>query len=151
MLRTRLRFPGRASVIIFTHLLGLLYGQNKYTVKYFQVYKAYLISSQMYFEWEGAPNSNVHFYPKCISIRFFILFFAFKKLEGWVGPSFYSSLPSCFNHPAPLCSIKEPPQILTTKYDFPQKLLTRDICKIFVLICQTSWPNMAILRSCNKT
>lgn len=105
----------------------------------------------MYFEWEGAPNSNIHFYRKWIAIRFFILFFAFKKLEGQVCPSFYSSLPSCSNHPAPLCSIKEPPQILTMKYDFPQKLLTRDICKIFVLICQASWPNMAILQSCNKT
>lgn len=37
-----------------------------------------------------------------------------------------------------------PPQNAQRKHDFTQKLLTSNICKTFVLICQASWPNMAI-------
>lgn len=50
-------------------------------------------------------------------------------------------LPSC--HPALLGFIKEntptqPPQNVKMNRDFAQKLLTSNICKISVLICQAS-------------
>lgn len=53
------------------------------------------------------------------------------------------STPLLLNHPALLGFVKEntptqPPQNVKMKHNFTQKLLTSDICKTFVLICQTS-------------